>query len=206
MNARLQELLRNYFNNPCPETMSAVARFHAPELDFSEELLNTFTPDQRLAIVAPLMFCSCWHEPSERFLRRRIVGENDALYRKILEATLARRVDARLHGKRDEEAVDYKQRSPEFQDRLRDLLIQHVNNPQDRNASEGIQELEPTDQDFTDSVFDSLTPQGRLEIYSMLFLWCGYTCLNRILKRRVKVETDPACKVSISVMLRYHSE
>jgi hypothetical protein len=82
------------------------------------------------------------------------------------------------------------------------LVLQHVNNPQDRNASERIQELEATDRDFSDTVFDSLTPQGRLEIYSMLLLWCGYTYLKRILERRVKVETDPACILSISVMLR----
>lgn len=206
MNARLQELLRDYFDNPSPGTMSAIAKFHAPESDFSEELLNTFTPDQRLAIAAPLMFCSCWQEPSDRFLRSRIIGENDAVYRKILEAILARRVDARLHGKREEETVDYKKRLPGFQDRLRNLVVQHVNNPLDRSASEGIQELEPTDQDFIDSIFDSLTPKGRLEIYSMLLLWCGYTCLKRILERRVKVETDPACQLSISIMLRHHPD
>lgn len=178
-----------------------IATFHAPELDFSEELLNTFAPEERVVIVT-LIFCSCWHRPSEQFLRRRIAVENDTGCRKFLEAMLARMVNGRQHGKREKEAVDYKPRTPDFQNRLKDLILQHVNNPQDRNASQGIQELEPTDQDFSDAVFDSSTPQGRLEIYSMLLLWCGYTFQKRILERRVKVETDPACKLSISVMLR----
>lgn len=178
-----------------------IATFHATELDFSDELLNTFAPDERV-VICVILFCSCWHEPSEQFLRRRIAVENDMRCRKILEAHIARMLDGRRHGKRKKEPVGYKQRTPDFQNRLRDLVLQHVNNPQDRNASQRIQELEPTDQDFSDKVLDSLTPQGRLEVYSMLLLWCGYTYLKRIVERRVKVETDPACKLSISVMLR----
>jgi hypothetical protein len=75
-------------------------------------------------------------------------------------------------------------------------------NSSDKNHPVLQQPVKPTDDDFDDNLFDSLTPEGRLEVYSMLLIWCGYTFQKKILERRVEVESDPACKLSISVMLR----
>lgn len=80
--------------------------------------------------------------------------------------------------------------------------MEHVKNPNDWTAFQRIMRLRPTDEDFEDRLFDSLTSLERLEVYSMLLLWCGYSFQRKILERRVNVETDSECQLSISVMLQ----
>lgn len=178
-------------------------RLQPTDLDFGDELFDSFRADQRKIIyVGIIAWCQSY---AERILQHRFVVEVDPSCRQVLKTmidALTGGVErAKARAKANEHLLRYKERTPELERTLRDAILQFVSNPREHFTSQRIRELEPTDRDFDDALFDSLTAQGRLEVYSMLLLWCGYTYLERILERRVKVETDPACQLSISVML-----
>ncbi len=200
MNDRLLQLLRKAVKDPPTIALDGEISALCPtESDF-EEILDIFASHERRVIYVG-MSAWCARALSETFIRRRLAIEKDLMCRDLLESRMARMVGKRNEEKPCEEPVQYEERTPDFRRKLRALVLQHVKDPNNWNACQRISSLKPTDLDFDDELFDSLASPARLEVYTMLLLWCGYKFQKAILERRAIVETDVACRVAITAML-----
>jgi len=172
------------------------------ESDF-EVILHHFTVRDRRGIYMG-MDVWCASGLSEAFLNRRLAQEKDPMCKRILRSRLAKLAgeEEGPGGRTDGDRLPRTDRSADFRRKLKDLLLDHLTDPGNWAASERITSLAPTDEDLDDGLLDSLTAQGRLEVYSMLLVWCGHAVQRKILLRRVRLEPDPACKVAITAMLR----
>jgi hypothetical protein len=203
LNTKLRELLVTFFSHPDAAVIDEIVNLHASKLDFSDELLDSFTAQEREFIYFGLKIF-CW-DHAEEILRHRLLVEKDPECRKELE-TLFDRSATRSKPlmdtkKAQKKLLRYKERTPEFEKQLKDTVLLYLKNPKDEKAAREIDELEPTDRDFSDKLLDSLAPRDRLEVYATLLRWCGYAGLRRILERRVELEKDPVCARAVSVML-----
>ena len=198
MNARLHELLRNYFDHPSEDGLKKLAEYRVPESEFTDELMDSFPPHERREVYCRIWNC-CGHVPSEGFLQHRIEVETDPVCQRSLNLTL------RLINLRKRPFGECNRHIHPTLDRghaFRTLILQHIKNPEDPSSTQSILTLEPDAQDFDDHLLDSLTPEERLDVYPMLLAWCGPAVQKNILERRVLMETDSGCKFAIAVLLR----
>ena len=78
----------------------------------------------------------------------------------------------------------------DMNDILRNLVSQFVKEPESASLSIQIKQLRPTEDDFSDELFDSFPVDARLQIYPMVLFWVRPVNSRKILERRINSEAD----------------
>ncbi len=211
MNLELNELVQQHLKFPGDITLiDRIIGLNPTDHDFCDEFLDSCEPGARLQIYLMVLICCGLH--AETVLKRRIEVENDEQCKTAAQVMLGWHLRGRGVGERalapNPSTLEVRplpdscaERRVGIDSMLKTLVLQYLEHPGDFVAARRIKGLAPTDWDFTDEFFDSFDPEARLQIYPMLLMWCRLS-LEKILNRRLMVETDKSCKLAADMMLR----
>jgi len=167
--------------------------------DFGDDLFESFDVDGKLLLCSMLpLLCP---KAADQIIEHRRVVETNEESRRFLDYLIRVRREKRGEDEFIKCFRNYPERTCEQRFRLKGLVTRYLAHRGDVATSLQIQDLAPTDNDFSDEFLDSFGPEARREIYLTLLMWCGPYWLRKILERRAKTETDQACKLFVKGIL-----